>query len=49
MAVGSQERHELHDHNQRPRRRLGHAQTIEHLGGENPVVNIDRLLLDIGE
>ena len=36
-------------HDQRARRRLGHAEAVEHLAGLQPAVGLDRLLRDIGE
>ena len=37
------------DHDQRPGRRLGHAEAVEHLARLEPAIGADRLLCDIGE
>ena len=39
----------LHDHDERARCRLGHAETGQHLAGAQPVISLDRLLRDIGQ
>ena len=49
IAVGGHEADELHDHDQRARRRLGHAEPVEHLAGPEPAIGLDRLLRHVGE
>jgi hypothetical protein len=49
LPVGRQESDELHDLDQRARRRLGQAESVEHLAGTQPAVVLDRLLRDVGE
>src|SRR5262245_23507825 len=43
------EAHELEHHDQWSRRRLRHAQTIEHFAGLQPTVVLDGLLRDVGK
>ena len=45
-AEGGQEGHELDDHDQRPGRALGEAQSVDHLACGQPAVNVDGLLGD---
>jgi hypothetical protein len=49
IAIGAHEPDELQHHDQWSGRRLGHAETVEHLGRAEPVISLDRLLRDIGE
>ncbi len=49
LAEGAEETDELEDHDQRPRRGLGHPETVEHLGGREPSVGAHRLLRHVGE
>ena len=49
IAEGGHEADELQDHDQRTRRRLGHAEAVEHLAGRQPAVVLDRLLRHVGE
>ena len=49
ITIRRHEGHELQDHDQRPRCRLGHAETVEHLAGTEPSVRFNRLLRDIGK
>jgi hypothetical protein len=49
LAEGAHEADELGDHDQRPGRRLGHAEPVEHLARREPAIMLDRLLGDIGE
>ena len=49
VAVGADERHQLHDHDERPRCGLGEGESVHHLAGSQPVVDVDRLLGDVGE
>jgi hypothetical protein len=49
IAVAGEEADELHDHDQRARRRLRHAEPGQHLVGPQPVILLDRLLRDVGE
>ena len=49
FAPSGEEAHELRDHDQRTRRRLGHAEPVQHLAGRHPVIVIDRLLRHIGQ
>ena len=49
LAEGGQKADELRDHDQRPGRRLGHAEAVQHLAWLQPVIVLDRLLGDIGQ
>ena len=49
LAEGAHEADELHDHDQRPGRRLGHAQAVQHLAGPQPAIGLDGRLGDIGQ
>ena len=49
VAVGAEERHELHDHDQRSGRGLGQGQAAHHLPRRQPAVDLHRLLGDVGE
>src|SRR5882757_1604837 len=40
---------ELHNHDERPRGGLGHAEPIEHFAGPQPPISLDRLLRHISE
>ena len=43
------EAHELEHHDERPRRRLRHTETIEHLAGFEPAIGVDSLLRHVGQ
>jgi len=47
VAVGADERHELHHHDQRARRGLGKRQSAHHLPRREPMKHLDRSLGDI--
>ena len=47
MLPRADEADELQHHDERPRRRLGEAQAIEHLAGLEPAVMLHRLLRDV--
>ena len=49
IAVGGHKADELHDHDQGARRRLGHAEPVEHLAGPEPAIVLDCLLRHVGE
>ena len=49
LPEGGEKADELQHHDQRPRRRLRHAEPVKHLAGGEPVIVFDRLLRDIGE
>ncbi len=49
VAVGAEERHELHHQDQRTRGGFGQAQAVEHFTGAEPAVGFHRLLADVGE
>jgi hypothetical protein len=49
VAERAHEADELGDHDQRPRRRLGHAEPVQHLARRQPAVVLHRLLRDVGE
>ncbi len=49
VAVGAEERDELHDHDQRARRGLGEGEAADHLAGCEPAVDLDGLLGDVGQ
>ena len=49
VAERCEEADELHHHDQRPGRRLGHAEAVEHLARGDPHVGFCRGLGDVGE
>ena len=49
IAVGGHKADKLHNHDQGTRRRLGHAEPVEHLAGPEPAIVLDRLLRHVGE
>ena len=49
VAVGAEERDELHDHDQRARRGLRQGEAPDHLAGRQPAVGLDGRLRDVGE
>ena len=49
VAVGAEERDELHDHDQRAGRGLGEREAADHLAGREPAVDLHRPLRDEGE
>ena len=49
VAVGAEERDELHDHDQRAGRRLGERQAAHHLPRRQPPVDLDGLLRHVGQ
>ena len=49
VAKGGEEADELRDQDQRPGRRLGEAEAVDHLRRGHPVMGLDRLLRHVGE
>ena len=49
VAIGAEERDELHHHDQRPGGGLSQREPVDHLAAGHPVVGVDRLLGDVGE
>ena len=49
VAVGAEERDEVHDHDQRAGRRLGQRESADHLARRQPAVGLDGALGDEGE
>ena len=49
IAIGADERDELHDHDQRPRGGLGQRKPAHHLPRRQPAVDVDGLLGDVGQ
>ena len=49
MTPRAKEADELQHHDQRPRRGLGEAKSIEHLRGAEPLIILHRLLRDVGQ
>ena len=49
VAVGADEGDELDDHDQRPGGGFGQGEPADHLAGQQPAVDVDRLLGDVGQ
>jgi len=47
VAVGAEEPDELHDHDQRSRGGLGERESVDHLAGLQPAVDLDGALCDV--
>ncbi len=49
IAIGREEADELRHQDQRPRRRLGEAEAVDHFRRGHPAIGLDRLLRHVGE